>query len=74
MDILLRKKGKRISLEARGATRVGPGVLDVDPPCSSPVCIPHGLRHFLFVEDRTVVHEAGGSQGSARESGCPIHK
>ena len=61
-----------MSLAVRSISCVAPGQLDVDAPSSSPVCA--RLHRFLFVEDRTAVHEAGGSHCSARESGCPVHK
>ena len=59
----LAQEGSGMSLAFRGTTCVAPGQLDVDAPSSSPVC--DRLHRFLFVEDRTAVHEAGGSQGSA---------
>ena len=52
-----------MSLAVRGTTCVAPGQLDVDAPSSSPACA--RLHRFLFVEGRTPVQEAGGSQGSA---------
>ena len=57
------QEGSGVSLAVRGTTCVAPGQLHVDAPSSSPVCA--RLHRFLFVEDRTAVHEAGGSQGSA---------
>ena len=55
-----------MSLAVRSISCVAPGQLDVDAPSSSPVCA--RLHRFLIVEDRTAVHEAGGTQG------CSIHK
>ena len=58
----LAQEGSGMSIAVRGTTCVAPGQLDVDAPSSYPACA--RLLRFLFVEDRTAVHEAGGSQGS----------
>ena len=58
-----------MSLAVHGTTCVASGQFDADAPSSFPVCA--HLHHFLFVEDRTVVHEAGDLQGSAPRVGLP---
>ena len=65
----LAQEGSGMSLAVRGATCVASRQLDVDAPSSSPVCA--RLHRFLFVEDRTAVQEAGGSQGSAKRVTLP---
>ena len=58
-----------MSVAVRGTTCVAPGQLHMDAPSSSPVCA--RLHRFLFVEDRTAVHD---HRVRPRESGWPIHK